>query len=251
MSLSLIFIISIGALCASFFSAISGMGGGIIFFALLNLFFDLPTSIALHALVQLMSNGSRVILYFKSVKKELILYYFLASSIGIYLAAHIYLSLPETLLKTVLGVFLLVYTIFFHQIKDIKMISFAKNNWAFVPIGLISGFLSMSIGAVGPLLTPFIKSNVGDKHKFIATKATLQFWVQLVKVILISSMLSFDYGQYSKEVLILCLCVILGTYLGKKVVGKMSDKTFEYILRGALFIASIKILYKPVLSFFE
>jgi hypothetical protein len=46
------------------------MGGGIIFFALLNLFFDLPTSIALHALVQLMSNGSRVILYFKSVKKR-------------------------------------------------------------------------------------------------------------------------------------------------------------------------------------
>ncbi len=246
MDLTSLAILSLGGLMASLISTISGSGGGIILFAILNLFYAPKAAIAIHALTQIVSKITRIYVFKGHVKWKLFTPFAIGSLLGITLASFTLYQLPIEYLQTLIGFFLVIYSLFKKHLKKMPFIKLAKNDLSFLPLGFVGGFLSMGIGAAGPFMTPFMKENMEQKEVFIATKAFLGLWVSVCKSVLFLGFLSFPVGDFKVEIIFLCLFLFIGTLLGKKVHTYMSEKTFDIILRTCLLIVGVKLLYKAI-----
>ncbi len=246
MNTSVLLALSAGAVGASFFSALSGMGGGVILFALLNLFFVPQVALALHAFSQIFSNGARVVVFYKYVKWKLFLPYFFGSTIGVFCASYLFFFMPERFLQIIIALFLISYALFQKQISANPLVKFAKADRSFFVFGICAGLLSMTLGAVGPFLAPFLKENIEDKETFISTKAMLQLWVQILKSILFVTVFSFDFKIYYVELIFIAIGLILGTLLGKKIHEHIPEKLFSIVLRVTLFFIGTQMLYEIV-----
>jgi len=126
----------------------------------------------------------------------------------------------------------------------------SPNKKIFIPLGFISGFLGMIIGVTGPLLAPFFLRAGLVKEQFVATKASCQFIVQIIKVIFFATLLQFDYSQYSSEVGVMIAGIFVGTLLAKSVFTYVSEKLFITILKLILFILGGKLIYSAVVEMF-
>ena len=239
---SSLLVLTFGAIGASCLSAVSGMGGGIILFALLNIFYPPPVALALHALAQIASNGTRIAVFLRYVKWHLLVPYAIGSTVGIGLASAVFLSLPEQLMQMVIALFLASYALFNQQVARLPVIAVARHNLSFLPIGLLAGLLSMTLGAVGPVLSPFIKENIAHKESFIATKALLQIWVQCCKSVVLLTVFAFSVGDYAVELGLMIAALLSGTLLGKHWLKHINELWFDKLLRAALLLVAISML---------
>ncbi|MEM0896094.1 MAG: sulfite exporter TauE/SafE family protein, partial [Verrucomicrobiota bacterium] len=153
-------------------------------------------------------------------------------------------SLNEQILSLIIGV-AIIGSVFLPPPKRNDKIDL---KW-FSLFGGISSFLSMIVGAVGPLLAPAFYRAGLSKERLVATKAVCQGTVQLAKVIIFSTTLSFSYADYWQILLLLTGVIVLGTWTGKKVLGKMRDRHFDWFLKAVLLIAGGKIIWDACASF--
>ena len=105
----------------------------------------------------------------------------------------------------------------------------------------ISSFLSLFIGAVGPLTAPFfINSKIG-KDSFVPTKAACQIPVHFFKVIvyLISG---FVLADWLREILIAIPLVFAGAYLGKLLTGKVNESAYKVIIKFVITILAVRMI---------
>lgn len=105
-----LFLLSFATLFTSGFAAVLGQGGGIMLFALLSIYFDLPLLIALHGVVQIFSNSSRAALALPNIKWRIIYPILLGTILG---AIAISLILPRSnwqWMQSVIGAYILLVT---------------------------------------------------------------------------------------------------------------------------------------------
>ena len=58
----------------------------------------------------------------------------------------------------------------------------------------------------------------------------------------------FDYSQYLDIIIASILVAYLGTWLGKKVVDRISDKLFRVVFRTLVTVTALRLFYVNVLS---
>ena len=154
-------ILIIAALLTSSISAVTGMGGGIILLGIMAIL--IPEGymvIALHGIIQMVSNGTRTSVFRDHIKKNLISEYFIGAIVGLGLSIFIVYVLMHfhnvttanqisfDYLKPIIGLYILWYLYLRGPKKE-------QKNKLFIIVGFISGISSIFIGAVGPLIAPF------------------------------------------------------------------------------------------------
>ena len=164
-------ILIIAAFITSSISAILGMGGGIILLGIMAIL--MPEGymvIALHGVIQLVSNTTRTYIFRKHINTPLIKEFSVGALLGLFIASLIILFLiyifnvssaneiKTDFLKPLVGVFIIWY-LFFKKNKK------AKQNKTFYSVGGISGITTVFIGATGPLIAPFFLNNQLTKEK--------------------------------------------------------------------------------------
>ena len=166
-----IIILIIAAFITSSISAVLGMGGGIILLAIMAII--IPNGymvIALHGLIQLISNSTRTYVFKNHLKSNLIKEFLIGSLLGASISALIIFFLIKfynvesaseikvDFLKPMIGFFIIWYLF----LKGPKK---KKETKSFVKVGSISGLASIFIGATGPLIAPFfLDSNLNKKY---------------------------------------------------------------------------------------
>ena len=151
----------IAAFITSSISAVLGMGGGIILLAIMAVI--IPNGymvIALHGIIQLISNSTRTYVFKDYLKNNLIKEFLIGSLLGASISALIILFLIKfynvesaseikvDFLKPMIGFFIIWYL--FKRTKK------KKEAKSFIKVGSsISGLASIFIGATGPLIAPF------------------------------------------------------------------------------------------------
>lgn len=231
---------------AGFFSAlisgITGMAGGTLLLSVLSLFYDPTTTIALHGLLQVFANLSRVIIFIRSVSWKHVGYFVLLSIPGAYLGASIRDIFSPSMLKAMLGLLILYVAVKPKSSKE----SNSSSQLIFVPLGFVSGFLGMIIGVTGPLLAPFFLKAGLTKEVFVSTKALCQFVVQIIKVALFATMLSFNYTQFQSELVVMTCTIFAGTFASKAVIKYISEDNFVLILKIILCVLGGKLLLSAI-----
>ena len=243
-----ILILVISAFITSAISAVIGMGGGIILLGIMAIV--LPNGylvIALHGIIQLISNSTRTFIFKNHIKKELIkqfsfgaLFGAILSGLIIFLLINFYevqsaKDIKFDFLKPLIGLFIIWYLFFKKNNKEIISKSFVK-------VGVISGLASVFIGATGPLIAPFFLKSKLTKQNIIANKAACQMVTHCTKIPLFMFFFDVNYFNEYKLLIPLMFSVLIGTKFGKYLLAMIPEKLFKKIFKLTLFIISIKLI---------
>jgi len=243
-----ILVLIIAAFITSSISAILGMGGGIILLGIMAIIIpDGYMVIALHGIIQLISNTTRTYVFKPHIKQKIVREFFVGALIGAGMSAFIILvvikfyevslasEIKVDFLKPIIGIFIVWYLFLKKSKKE-------KESKSFVKVGNISGFASIFIGATGPLIAPFFLNHNLMKEEIIANKAACQMITHLTKIPLFIFFFNVDYFSEYKLLLPLIMAVFIGTIFGKKILGRIPEKIFNILFRSALFIIAIRLI---------
>ena len=241
-------ILIIAALITSSISAVIGMGGGIILLGIMAIL--IPEGymvIALHGIIQIVSNGTRTFVFRQHLKKNLISEYLFGALIGLGLSVIIVYALMQyyevdsanqikfDYLKPIIGLYILWYL----YLKGAKK---EQKNKLFIIVGFISGLVSIFIGAVGPLIAPFFLRKDLTKENVIANKAACQIITHIGKIPIFMYFFNVNYIEQYTILLPLIISVYIGTNVGKKLLGSISEKTFKIFFKVCLTIIAIRLI---------
>tara|TARA_B100001142_G_scaffold194276_1_gene193256 strand:+ start:32639 stop:33385 length:747 start_codon:yes stop_codon:yes gene_type:complete len=242
-------ILIISAFITSSISAVLGMGGGIILLGIMAII--IPNGymvIALHGIIQLISNTTRTFVFRKHLKMKLIKEFLIGAIIGAGLSATIIFLLIKffevssaseikvDFLKPIIGIFIIWYLFLKGPKKE-------KESKSFIKVGGISGLASIFVGATGPLIAPFFLNSNLSKENIIANKAACQMITHLTKIPLFIFFFNVNYiGEY-KLLFPLILAVFIGTNFGKKILNMIPEKLFIRLFKTTLFIIALKLIF--------
>ncbi|MCB0992470.1 MAG: sulfite exporter TauE/SafE family protein [Acidimicrobiales bacterium] len=231
--------IAVAALATSALSAVAGMGGGLILLTVMVALVEPAVAIPLHGAIQIASNSTRALTLRQHVVWPVVVRHSLllvpAGVLGL-LAAD---ALPADLGRALIGAFALVAVWFPRLITPNPAKPIAPNG--FVAVGALQGFLNIPIGATGPMIAPFFRSALEQRHSFIATFAAAQTIGHVVKVGVFTAD-GLDLSAHLWVVALSAAAVIVGTKLGARVLDSISEETFGRIFKLALTVVAARLV---------
>lgn len=229
-------IILIGAaFFTSVLSGILGMAGGTLLLMIMAQFFPPMVLIPLHGVVQFGSNSSRALFSFKSIHQNIVVSFIFGAITGAIIGSQFLVSLPEGLSRIILGSFILLMT----WMPEFKSVPRVPGKFFFV--GLITCFLSLFIGATGPLQAPFFLREGLKKEALVATKAACQTAQHFLKV---SAFMALGVSL-SPYLFLLCgmlLAVFAGAFTGKLILHRTSEGVFLLFFKLVITILALRML---------
>lgn len=237
-------VLAVAALLTSILSAILGMGGGILLLALMLCFMTHGEAIPTHALVQIASNGTRVLAFLRDLDRRAFGRFCLGllPGSGIGIAILWVMGQPEQsepYLKTLIGGFILVATNLPARGAGARD---EEKSWDFPLMGLVAGAAALTVGAVGPLIAPLFARRRFVKERLIATKAMCQLATHVVKIPAFLLMRELDVTRLGLLASIMIVMVIPGTLVGKRILKVVPERFFAAAYRWIVTIVGAKIL---------
>lgn len=223
----------------SFISASMGIGGGGLVLATMALYLPAPILIPLHGVVQIGSNIGRATLMAKDVITHIIPVFLAGTLIGALIGGKFVVSLPIPILQFVLALFIL-YSTWAPKFSTRK-----PGKLAFFNVGVLSTFLTMFVGATGPLIAPFVAASSKRREEVVATHAMLMSIQHSLKII-VFGFLGFAFGPYLPLLAGLLICGFAGTWVGKKMLAKLPEALFRIGLKTILTLIALRLLYGAV-----
>ena len=108
--------------------------------------------------------------------------------------------------------------------------------------GAISGFIAGLIGTGGALRSAFLTAFNLEKEKYIATAAVIAIAVDATRIpVYLSS--DFMDEKYYYFIPMLFVIAILGSFIGRKIVDKISQDKFRKLVLFAIFLISLKFIW--------
>jgi uncharacterized membrane protein YfcA len=244
------------AFAAAAFSAVTGIGGGMILLSGLLLVLPTAAIVPVHGAVQLAAGSSRVAGFWKHIRWDVALRVSLGiipgSLLGLGLVAWL-AGISPGIWKVLIAIAILASLIPAKKRKAAPDAEEAgdvaaspaigrKQTALFVSMGLVLGTVGIVVGSTGPLMTQTLLRAGVVKEAHVATKAAVQSFGHLLKLPLFGLALSFDYGAYTLPLIAMIAAVIAGTWLGKRLLEKLSADRFVAVSRVLLFLIAIQIL---------
>jgi uncharacterized membrane protein YfcA len=219
-------------------SGVLGMAGGLLLMGALLLVLPATTAFVAHGLLQLVSNGWRVVLHRRHVARGVLGWYALGSlTAAALLAAVSYVpSTPLTYL------FLGLVPMLVWLPKGLLRLDASRPAHA-VAAGLAVTSVNLVAGVAGPLLDVFFVRTSLGRHAVVATKAATQVLSHTAKVVLYGGPLLAG-GDADLPVGVLLLAVplsMLGTAVGGRLLDRLSDASFRTATRWV--VSAIGVTY--------
>ena len=247
-------ILIIAAFITSSISAVLGMGGGIILLGIMAIL--IPEGyvvVALHGIIQLVSNITRSYVFRAHIKRQIIRQYLPGAILGLCFSAFIIIIIIQSfnvqsakdikvdILKPLIGIFILWFLFGRRpQIND--------KRHHFFGVGALSGFTTVFIGATGPLIAPFFLEGKLTKENIIANKAICQAISHVGKIPLFIYLFEYNYFSELKILIPLIATVFVGTNFGKHILHFISEQAFRLLFKGTLTLIAIKLIVDEIIA---
>lgn len=235
MSAQIAIFIAIAALFTAFISGVFGMAGGMVFMGIIAIYLGVAEAMVVHGIIQSLSNVSRAAMLRPHIRWDIMLYIGLGALPAVGLMAMVSFVPGKALLYLMLG--LLPFLLWLP--KDRLAFDAARPVHA-LACGFLVMTLNLTAGVAGPALDFFFIKTTMNRNQIVATKAVTMFGSHLVKIfyfgipLLKASNLS-GFPPWWMFALALPL-TLLGTYLGTRVLQRLSDVGFKsytkYIVTG-------------------
>jgi uncharacterized protein len=221
MDYSVTAVLALGTFLVSFFNAAIGPTGGMQL-ALVAYLLPPQLSIPTHAVITGVSSMARAF-QLKQYIDWLLFWRFAPTSIaGTALAALIFIQIDEGILLSIIGLSIFVNNFVPYQ----KIIGRKAAPLLDTAVGLITGLLTVFVGATGPLVFTYIAAGDRDRKSVVATAAACMTLQHMVKV-LVFTILSAILFQYTWQLGEFAVAAVLGTRAGAGVLSNISERVFR------------------------
>ena len=224
------------AFLGSFTTAALGLGGGGLVFATMALFLTPTVLIPVHGVVQLGSNMGRAALMFRHMFYQILPPFLIGTVLGAAIGGQLVFALPISLLQLILALFILYIT------WAPKFTASNLGKKTFFGLGAVGAFVTMFVGATGPLVAPFAAAACEERQQGVATHAMLMTFQHGLKLIAFG-ILGFAFGPYIPLLAGMLAFGFAGTFAGKQMLDKLPEKIFRTILKIILTLISLRLLY--------
>lgn len=223
----------------SFITAAFGIGGGVAFLGACAILLPPAAIIPVHGVVQLGSNAIRAAMFLRHLMWSALPAFVVGSLVGVAVGGSVVVSLPGWMVQSVVGLFIL-WVVFARPPKWL-------SHWPLVT-GFISSFLTMFFGATGPFVAGYVKALKLDRHAHTATHAALMTVQHGLKVAMFG-LLGFAFADWAAFIAALILAGAIGTWVGKQVLGRMTDNGFHKALNVLLILIALRLLWGGISTF--
>ena len=231
------------AFLAEIIGTIAGFGSSTILLPIALFFFDFPTALVLVAIFHISGNIGRATFFKHGFHRKILVNFGIPSILMTIVGALLVAYIPQDLLKFILGIFLIAFSVFSWRHPDFRFAPTKRNS---VIGGAVSGFFAGLIGTGGALRGAFLNSFKFKKEVYIATAAVIALAVDLTRVpIYIFN--GFLREEFYTVIPILFLLAIMGSYIGKQLVERISQKSFRKIVLLMIIAVSLKFVYDGLL----
>lgn len=202
-------------------SGVLGMAGGLLLMGCLLLVLPTTTAFVVHGLLQLVSNGWRVVLQRRHVRAATVGWSALGTVLAAVAVAAVSYAPDKALTYLLLG---LVPALVWLP-KSWLHLDAARPVHA-VAAGLAVTAVNLVAGVAGPLLDVFFVRTQMSRHEVVATKAATQVLAHTAKVVVYGGLAATGSVPWLVVLLAVPLSM-LGTALGGRLLDRMSDAGFR------------------------
>ena len=220
----------------------TGFGTSTIMMPVLTLFVPLPIALLFVGIIHLCGDVWKVILFKTGFDGKLILWFGLSGIIASFLGASLSLHVSGLPFKKILGVFLILYVIFLFLKRQWTL---PKTQGTAVCGGLLSGLFAGFFGVGGAVRGAFLAAFNLPKEVYIFTSGLIALFIDVTRV----SLYVWGGTRMGADLLyplIVCIPIsFAGSYLAKKFLTRMPQKSFRVFVGFFLALVGIMLLVRP------
>ena len=223
----------------SMLTAAVGIGGGLLMLTVMVSFLPPIIVLPVHGVIQLGSNGGRLAVMRQHVDWRIWGFFAIGSILGVILAGQVFINLSLEVLRALLGLFVL-YAVWTPKLKPSNI---ALKGYTLVGIG--TTFITMFVGATGPLVSSFLSPEKLGRERVVATLAACMTAQHGLKGIAFG-VLGFYFQPWIPVIVIMIATGFLGTLLGRRILKKLPERLFSRLFRIVLTVLAGRLLYLAI-----
>ena len=252
-----IVVISLAAFVVAILTFFSGFGLGTILTTVFMVFFPVDLAIALTGVVHFFNNIFKLILVGRNASKEVLIRFGLPAVIAAFLGSWLLLNITDlkplfsytfqdnlfevSPVKFIVSILLIIFASM-DLIPYFKNLQFDKSK---LPIGgAMSGFFGGLSGNQGALRSAFLIRAGLSKEVFIGTTVVVSTFVDMTRLgVYATRFVNTDLSENIPLVLSATLAGILGSFIGNKLLKKVTLDFLQTLVAIMLIILSIALAF--------
>ncbi len=211
------------ALVAEILGTIGGFGSSMLFVPIAGYFLDFHSVLGITALFHVASNLSKIALFRNGFNKQLIFYIGIPAVVFVIIGAFLSRYITTQYLEIILGIFLILIGLVLLLAKNLKIAPTPKNS---IIGGVLSGLVAGLLGTGGAIRGVVLSAYAMKIEVFIATSAIIDLAIDLSRSVVYASN-GYIHQHDLYLVPILVVVSIVGTYIGRLILKKMSEQQFR------------------------
>jgi hypothetical protein len=233
-------VVGAAAFIASTLAAVTGFGGAAILLPILVIAFGVRDAVPILTVAQLIGNASRVWFNRRELDYRVVAWFALGGVPCALLGGMLFARAPRAGLTRLLGLFLLL-VVAWRRLRPRTTVRLPLR--AFALIGAVGSFLSALLGSVGPLMAPFFLAYGLVKGAYIGTEALSTVVMHVTKLVAYRS--SAVLPEASMFIgLAIGLIMVVGSWAGKRIVDRLSDRVFVFLIEATMTAAGLLFLIR-------
>jgi uncharacterized membrane protein YfcA len=244
---------------ASFFAALltffSGFGLGTLLMPVVALFFPPAIAIAITAVVHFANNILKFFLVAKNADKKVLLYFGVPAVVFAFFGAYLlgilsgieaiyeYNLFGKSFFITPIKLTIGLLILFFILLELLPYFSKIALNKKWLPLGgVLSGFFGGLSGNQGAFRSMFLLKTGLGKEQFVATGIVLAVMVDSARMVLYKQSFLHDANIEWEMVFIATISAFLGTFIGNKLLKKVSIEFIRMIVTLLLVVIALGLI---------
>ncbi|HTM10485.1 MAG TPA: sulfite exporter TauE/SafE family protein [Verrucomicrobiae bacterium] len=229
-----------GAFFGSMLASVAGFGGAAVLLPFLVVLFGVRDAIPILTVAQLIGNLSRAVFNRREVDLGVVGWFALGGVPAAIVGGFLFASAPLSFLTRLLGVFLIAVVLYRH-LGSAAALRVPRRGFA--ALGAVMSFLSALLGSVGPIMIPFFLAYGLVKGALIGTEALATVVMHVTKIAVYGGTSVLTRDDFAVG-LVLGAVMILGSYAGKRLMDRLPEKVFLFLVEAALVVAGANFLIR-------
>lgn len=231
------------ALIAEILGTIGGFGSSLFFVPIASYFLEFHAVLGITAVFHVSSNITKIVFFRKGFDKKLVLSIGIPAVLFVIVGGVLSKYIPTQLLEILLSIFLIGISLTLLIFKSLKVTPTVVNS---IVGGTASGLFAGLLGTGGAIRGITLAAFSLKTEVFIATSAVIDLGIDASR-----SVVYYFNGYVHKEDLylipILLVVSVIGTYIGKQILSKISEAQFKSIVLILILLTGLITLYKILL----
>ncbi|WP_328186444.1 sulfite exporter TauE/SafE family protein [Marinobacter sp. OP 3.4] len=225
--------------CSAFTSMVTaalGAGGGVMLLALMAMWIPPAAVIPVHGMIQLGSNAGRMTLAWRHIDWRVIAAFAPGVLLGAVAGSLVLVQLPPWAWQVTIALFVL------YLCWGPKLPPLALGRSGILVASALTSFISLFVGATGPLVAAFIKQIHTERFTTVATFATAMTLQHLPKAV-VFGFAGFVFRDWIGFLAAMIACGFAGTWLGLRLLNRLGNRAFGQFFNILLTLLAMRLLW--------